>query len=93
MWNAPEGKEISVLARPRVTFQKRQKEIARKERRQAKTERREHRKHVKSQSDDNGPPVEILDPADVGLPQLEFLRAEKHRLPESMRQRIEAGTI
>jgi hypothetical protein len=81
------------LARPGTTFLKRKKELARKDRRQAKAERREERKHRKAQSGENGPPVEILDPADVGLPELEFLRAEKHRLPESMREKIEAGRV
>ena len=81
------------MARPRTTFLKRKKELARKDRRQAKAERREERKHRKAESGETGPPVEILDPADVGLPQLEFLRSEKHRLPEKMRERIEAGTV
>ncbi len=81
------------MARPGVTFQKRKKERDRKERRQAKVERRDERKHLKSQSDESGPPVEILDPADVGLPELEHLRAEKHRLPDSVRERIEAGQV
>jgi len=81
------------LARPGVSFQKRKKEIARKERRQAKAERREERKSRKADSEETGPPVELLDPADVGLPQLEFLRAEKHRIPDAMRERIEAGHV
>jgi hypothetical protein len=83
----------TVLARPGVSFQKRKREIARKERRQAKAERREERKHEKARSGESGAPIEMLDPADVGLPQLEHLRAEKHRVPESMRERIEAGTV
>ena len=81
------------MARPGVTFLKRKKERERMERRQAKQERREERKHQKAQTEDSGPPIELLDPADVGLPQLEHLRSEKHRLPESMRERIEAGAV
>lgn len=81
------------MARPGVTFLKRKKERERLERRQAKKERREERKHQKAQSTESGPPVELLDPADVGLPQLDNLRSEKHRLPDSMRERIEAGSV
>ncbi len=81
------------LARPGVTFLKRKKERDRREKRQAKAERREERKAQKAQNEESGPPIEILDPADVGLPELENLRAEKHRLPDAMRERIEAGTV
>ena len=81
------------MARPGVTFLKRKKERDRREKRQAKAERRDERKNQKADSTESGPPVELLDPADVGLPQLEHLRAEKHRVPESIRERIEAGLV
>jgi hypothetical protein len=52
------------------TFQKRQKELARIEKRRDKAARKEQRKVDKDEGG-GGPPVEPLDPADVGLPDLE----------------------
>ena len=79
------------MARPGVTFLKRKKERDRKEKRQAKMEKREERKSMKPETAESGPPIELLDPADVGLPELDNLKSEKHRLPDAMREQIEAG--
>ena len=75
------------MARPSTTFQKRQREAAKRQRRREKLERRETRAQNKDQSSSDGPPIEVLDPADVGLPQLEFLRSEEHRLPDDIREK------
>ena len=50
-----------MATRARTTFQKRQKEMARKEKQQRKAERREQRKMVRTTSD-------RLPPQDEGLP-------------------------
>jgi hypothetical protein len=53
------------------TFQKRQKELARIEKRRDKAARKEQRKSDTKDEPGGGPPIEPLDPADVGLPELE----------------------
>ncbi len=75
------------MARPSTTFQKRQREVAKRQRRREKLERRETRAVDKDRSGPGGAPIEVLDPADVGLPQLEFLHSEEHRLPEDIREK------
>ncbi len=75
------------MARPSTTFQKRQREVAKRQRRREKLERREIRAKEKDQSTESGAPIETIDPADVGLPQLDFLRSEEHRLPEDIREK------
>ena len=77
------------MARPSVSYQKRRKEIARLEKRREKEARREERKMDKDQGDTSGPPIEIVDPADLGLPDLEALTSEENRLPESIRKRFD----
>lgn len=77
------------MGRPSTTYRKRMREFAKRDRRKAKAEKREMRKNQKHRARRSGSPVELLDPADVGLPQLDFLRAEKHRLPMDIRERIE----
>lgn len=59
-----------MAARSSTTFQKRQKELARIEKRRDKEARKEQRKLSKDEPG-GGPPIEPLDPADVGLPDLE----------------------
>lgn len=59
-----------MAGRSNTTFQKRQKELARIEKRRDKAARKEQRKQEKDESG-GGPPIEPLDPADVGLPELE----------------------
>jgi hypothetical protein len=54
------------------TFQKRQRELAKIDKRKDKLARREQRR-AESDSDGTGPPIEAIDPADVGLPELEEL--------------------
>lgn len=72
------------MGRPSVSFQKRKREIEKREKRRDKEAKREARKRHKSAAQSDGPPVEILDPADLGLPQLEFLRSKENRLPEEL---------
>jgi|GEM_PF-6391710 len=43
----------------------------------------------KEQGDTSGPPIEIVDPADLGLPELEDIRSEENRLPENLRKRFD----
>lgn len=75
------------MARPSTTFQKRQREVAKRQKRREKLERREIRARTKDHSPSSGAPIETLDPADVGLPDLEFIRSEEHRLPEDIREK------
>ena len=60
------------MARPSTSFQKRQRELAKLEARREKQARREQRKKENSETS-GGPPVEEIDPADVGLPDLETI--------------------
>jgi hypothetical protein len=60
------------VARPSTSFQKRQRELAKAEARREKIARREQRKK-EGASDGGGPPIEAIDPADLGLPGLESL--------------------
>lgn len=78
-----------LLGRPSVTFQKRQREFAKRDKRKEKEAKREARKAHRSRSD--GPPVEMMNPADLGLPQLEFIRSEEHRLPPELIERYSAS--
>jgi len=59
------------------------------EKRREKEQRREERKMDKEQGDTSGPPIEIVDPADLGLPELEDIRSEENRLPENLRKRFD----
>jgi hypothetical protein len=60
------------------TFQKRQRELAKIDKRRDKEERKQQRR-AESESDGSGPPIEPIDPADVGLPDLEQLVAPPKR--------------
>lgn len=79
------------MGRPSVSFQKRQREYAKREKRKEKEARREARKRQSHRSRSDGPPIEMVDPADLGLPQLEFIRAEEHRLPPELIERYSAS--
>lgn len=76
------------MGRPSVSFQKRRREIEKREKRRDKEAKREARKRHKATSDSDGPPVEVLDPADVGLPQLDFIRSEENRLPDDLYEEL-----
>lgn len=80
------------MARPSTTFQKRQREVAKQQRRREKLERREYRTQQKNASPSSGAPIEVLDPADVGLPQLESLSSEEHSLPDDIREKYSPDT-
>ena len=59
-----------MASRSNTKFQKRQKEFARAEKRQEKAARKERRKAGK-QTGGGGPPIEAVDPVDLGLPEVE----------------------
>ncbi len=59
-----------MASRSNTKFQKRQKELARAEKRQDKAARKERRKLDKKVGL-GGPPIEAIDPVDLGLPALE----------------------
>ena len=59
-----------MASRSNTKFQKRQKELARAEKRQDKAARKERRKLGKRVGL-GGPPIEAIDPVDLGLPALE----------------------
>ena len=61
-----------MASRSNTKFQKRQKEFARAEKRQEKAARKERRKAGK-QTGAGGPPIEAVDPTDLGLPEVEGL--------------------
>ncbi len=54
------------------TFQKRQRELAKIDKRRDKAERKQQRR-AEAESDGSGPPIEAINPADLGLPELEDL--------------------
>ena len=58
-----------MASRSNTKFQKRQKEFARAEKRQEKAARKERRKAGK-QTRGGGPPIEAVDPTDLGLPEV-----------------------
>ena len=59
-----------MASRSNTKFQKRQKEFARLEKRQDKAARKERRKAQKD-TGGGGPPIEAMDPTDLGLPPVE----------------------
>ena len=71
------------MARPSTSFQKRQRELAKREKRKHKEEKREHRRELSAES--GGAPIEALDPADLGLPELDSISSEENQLPEDIR--------
>jgi hypothetical protein len=60
------------------TFQKRQRELAKIDKRRDKAEKKQQRRS-ESDSDGSGPPIEPIDPADLGLPDLDELIAPPKR--------------
>lgn len=59
-----------MASRSNTRFQKRLKELARANKRRDKEEKKQQRK-AERVSDGGGPPVEAIDPVDLGLPPLE----------------------
>jgi hypothetical protein len=59
-----------LASRSNTRFQKRLKELARKAKRREKDEKRALRKAAKVKGG-GGPPIEAIDPVDLGLPPLE----------------------
>lgn len=56
------------MARPTTSFQKRKRELAKLEKRREKNAKRDQRREDKG-SDIGGPPIEAIDPNDLGLPE------------------------
>lgn len=65
-----------MASRSNTKFQKRQKELARASKRRDKDERKEMRRAEKGNGGE-GPPIEAIDPTDLGLPPLEEETEEK----------------
>ncbi len=59
-----------MASRSNTRFQKRLKELARASKRRDKEEKKQQRKAEKV-IDGDGPPIEAIDPTDLGLPPLE----------------------
>jgi len=59
-----------LASRSNTRFQKRLKELARANKRRDKEEKKQQRK-AERVSDGAGPPIEAIDPVDLGLPPLE----------------------
>ena len=59
-----------MASRSNTRFQKRLKELARANKRREKEEKKQQRKAARVH-DGSGPPIEAIDPADLGLPPLE----------------------
>ncbi len=59
-----------MASRSNTRFQKRLKELARANKRRDKEEKKQQRKAMRS-SDGAGPPIEAMDPTDLGLPPVE----------------------
>ena len=74
------------MSRPSTSFQKRQRELAKREKRKHKDEKREHRKVQSAES--GGAPIEVIDPADLGLPELDSIRSEENQLPADIRSKF-----
>ena len=56
------------MARPTTSFQKRKRELAKLEKRREKEAKKEERREQKEPAP-GGPPIEALDPTDLGLPE------------------------
>jgi hypothetical protein len=74
------------LGRPSTSFQKRQREMLKREKRKAKEEKKEERK---ASGEVLGAPIEMMDPADLGLPGLESIRSEEHQVPADIQAALE----
>lgn len=61
------------MSRLSTSFQKRQRELAKREKRKHRDEKREDRKVQSAES--GGAPIEVIDPADLGLPALDSIRS------------------
>ena len=59
--------------------------MQKREKRKAKEERKEERK---ASGEAAGAPIEMMDPADLGLPDLESISSEEHQVPEDIQAAI-----
>ena len=72
------------LGRPSTSFQKRQREMQKREKRKAKEEKKETRRA----GEPAGAPIEMMNPADLGLPELDSISSEEHQVPEDIQAAI-----
>jgi hypothetical protein len=56
--------------------------MLKREKRKAKEEKKEERK---ASGETGGAPIEMMDPADLGLPGLESIRSEEHQVPADIK--------
>ena len=74
--NAILGRAAPLASRSNTRFQKRLKELARASKRRDKEEKKQQRKSERI-TGEGGPPVEAIDPVDLGLPPLDDEAAAK----------------
>ena len=60
--------------------------MLKREKRKAKEEKKEERR---ASGETGGAPIEMMDPADLGLPGLESIRSEEHRVPAEIQAALE----
>lgn len=60
--------------------------MLKREKRKAKEEKKEERK---ASGEASGAPIEMMDPADLGLPGLESIRSEEHQVPADIQAALE----
>ena len=71
-----------MASRSNTKFQKRQKELARAEKRKDKAAKKE-RRLAEKELNPGGPPIEAIDPADLGLPELSEAEPEEEQETEA----------
>ncbi|MDA1234354.1 MAG: hypothetical protein O3A53_06105 [Acidobacteria bacterium] len=60
--------------------------MLKREKRKAKDEKKEERK---ASGEAFGAPIEMMDPADLGLPGLDSIRSEEHQVPADIQAALE----
>lgn len=64
--------------------------MLKREKRKAKEEKKEERR---ASGEAGGAPIEMMDPADLGLPGLESIGSEEHRVPAEIQAAIGAARV
>ena len=60
--------------------------MLKREKRKAKEEKKEERR---ASGETGGAPIEMMDPADLGLPGLESIRSQEHQVPDDIKAALE----
>ncbi len=63
--------------------------MQKREKRKAKEERKEERK---ASGEAGGAPIEAMDPADLGLPDLDSISSEEHQVPAEIQAALGVAT-